>query len=193
MSTSRPRLFFDFVDPLSYLLARELAADGDADSAPEAVAWTPFELRPPPSRLLAIRDVWLDDRWVRARAQAEEEGIELRPPELVPWTRKAHELTVHAETKGVAATVRTRTFEAYFIEGADIGRVDVLVDIGRTAGLDLTETKAVLDVDRFESAILEARALGTSLAVADVPTLIRDDRRLEGFHNRSTLGTFLRA
>lgn len=191
MPTSSPRFFFDFVDPISYLVARELGGGGP--KALPSIAWTPFELRPPPAPLVDVQDVSLRDRWAAAHAQAEAQGIALHPPMLVPWSRKAHELTLHAETRDVGAAVRARIFEAYFIEGIDIGRIDVLVGIAREEGLDLTETKAVLDVDRFEAEILEARALGRSLGIADVPTLVSGDRRLEGFHNRTTIGTFLRA
>ena len=191
MTISRPRFFFDFVDPLSYLVSRELAADPGETGALESPVWTPFELRPPPTPLIGLDDDSLADRWGQAHGPAEGMGIELRPPELVPWSRKAHELALYAETHGREDEVRARTFDAYFIEGADIGRVDVLVAIGRRAGLDLTETKAVLDVDRFEGAILEARALGASLEIFDVPTLVVGDRRLRGFHNRTAIGTFL--
>ena len=192
MPASPPRFFFDFVDPLSYLVARELAAH-PVDEARGSIAWTPFELRPPPAPLVDLSDVSLRDRWASGRAQAESQGIELRPPRLVPWSRKAHELALHAEARDVGAAVRARIFEAYFMDGTDIGRIDVLVGIAREEGLDLTEAKAVLDVDRFEAEILEARALGRSLAIGNVPALVSGDRRLEGFHNRTAIGTFLRA
>jgi predicted DsbA family dithiol-disulfide isomerase len=193
MTLSRPRFFFDFVDPLSYLVSRELTTDGGASEAVGSLVWTPFELRPPPTPLVGQNDGSLVDRWAEALDSAEVMGIELRPPELVPWSRKAHELTLYAETHERDDEVRARTFEAYFVQGADIGRVDVLVEIGRSAGLDLTETKAVLDVDRFEGAILEARALGASLEISDVPALLSGDGLLRGFHNRTAIGTFLRA
>jgi len=191
MTTPSLRFFFDFIDPLSYLTAGEFASlEG---GTPPGIAWVALELRPPPTPLITISDPSLAERWALARVQAEGSGIDLRPPELVPWTRKAHELTLFAESKGMADVVRMRIFESYLLEGTDIGRIDVLVEIGRKAGLDATETQAVLDVDRFEDAVVLARADARAHGILDAPAIVAGERRLEGFHNRTTLGTFLGA
>jgi len=191
MTDTKAHFFFDFIDPLSYLVTLELAeVEG---RPPEIIAWIAFELRPPPMPLTTIGDPSLAGRWTLAREKAQRSGVAFGPPELVPWTRKAHELALYAESSGVGEAVRTRIFEAYLLEGMDIGRVDVLVGIGREAGLDATETKVVLDVDRFEAAVLDARAGARSTGVTSAPTIVRGAARLEGFHNRTTLGTFLRA
>jgi len=185
------RFFFDFIDPLSYLVGREFA---EIETPHETeVTWVPFELRPPPTRLTSMDDPSLTERWSRARSEATRLGISFTPPDLVPWTRKAHELALFAQESGVGDVVRTRIFETYLLEGGDIGRVDVLVELGRQAGLDATETKAVLDVDRYEAAVVEARGSAEELGVSDTPTLVVEERRLRGFHNRTTLGTFLRS
>ena len=185
------RFFFDFIDPLSYLVGREFA---EIETPHETeVTWVPFELRPPPTRLTSMDDPSLTERWSRARSEATRLGISFTPPDLVPWTRKAHELALFAHESGVGDVVRTRIFETYLLEGGDIGRVDVLVELGRQAGLDGTETKAVLDVDRYEAAVVEARGSAEELGISDTPTLVVEERRLRGFHNRTTLGTFLRS
>lgn len=185
------RFFFDFIDPLSYLVGRELA---EIETPHETeVTWVPFELRPPPTRLTSMDDPSLTERWSRSRSEATRLGISFTPPDLVPWTRKAHELALFAQESGVGDVVRTRIFETYLLEGGDIGRVDVLVELGRQAGLDATETKAVLDVDRYEAAVVEARGSADELGISDTPTLVVEERRLRGFHNRTTLGTFLRS
>jgi predicted DsbA family dithiol-disulfide isomerase len=189
MATASIEVFFDFVDPLSYLLARELRAS-ELDGLP-AVRWYGYEMRPPPTPLTTLDDSSLASRWTLAREPDITAGIPFAPPHLVPWTRKAHELTLHAGANGVADVVRDRIFEAYLLEGADIGRVDVLVDIAREAGLDETESKAVLDVDRFEAEVLEHRSRARAEALVDTPLLITDRGRLQGFHNRAALGTFL--
>lgn len=191
MTDTKAHFFFDFIDPLSYLVTLELAeVEG---RPPEIIAWMAFELRPPPIPLATIGDPSLAGRWTLAREKAQRLGVAFEPPELVPWTRKAHELALYAESSGVGEAVRTRLFEAYLLEGMDIGRVDVLVGIGREVGLDATETKIVLDVDSFEAAVLDVRAGARSAGVTSTPTIVRGAGRLEGFHNRTALGTFLRA
>lgn len=185
MSGSRVQFFYDFVDPLSYLTGRQLrAVPGLTD---EDVSWHPLELRPPPTPLVSVDDESLAPRWKEARRLLRE----LAPPELVPWTRKAHELVLYAAEHDLADAVRDRLFEAYLLEGSDIGRVDVLVELGATLGLDRTETKAVLDVDRHEADVAALRADALSAGIRQTPTLVIGEERLEGFHNRDRIGTLL--
>jgi predicted DsbA family dithiol-disulfide isomerase len=179
------RIWFDFVDPLSFLLSRELAASG------ARVAWAGFELRPPPAPLTTAADPLWAERWREATARAERAGVELRPPRLVPWTRKAHELHTFAAARDLADPVRASIFEAYFLDGRDIGRVDVLVDVAVAAGIDRTEAKAVLDVDRHEADVSAARAEAEALGVDDVPTVFVDGELERGFPDPGRLGTLL--
>lgn len=183
------RIFFDFIDPLSYLLAKEI--DEIDTRAADAWSWQPFELRPPPTPLTTVDDPSLAARWDAARSIGEPHAISFAPPRLVPWTRKAHELVLHAAEHAIDAAVRDRIFEAYLLEGRDIGRVDVLVELALELGLDRTETKAVLDVDRHEPDVASIRESASALDVVDTPTILRGQRRLEGFHNRDMLGTLL--
>jgi predicted DsbA family dithiol-disulfide isomerase len=189
MADPRATFFFDFSDPLSWLVELELQALPDGLGA--QVARAAFELRPPPTPLTVPGDPALAARWSTARGAANDLGIVLADPTLVPWSRKAHELHLYAATKEVAAEVRAGVFRTFFEDGRDIGRVDVLVEVGRAAGLDRTETKAVLDVDRFASEVAAGRAEAEARGVAGTPVLVRDGARLQGFHNRAALGTFL--
>jgi len=182
-------IYFDFTDPLSFLIDRELESLGASGTA---VQRAPFELRPPPSPLVTLDDPPLAERWALARRLAGQAGVELDPPHLVPWTREAHELLAHAAEKGVAAPVRRAVFESYHLRRGDVGRVDVLVELARRCGLDPTETKAVLDVDRYAAHVVEARDSASARGVATVPLLVLGAARLEGFHNRMAIGTFLR-
>ena len=190
--TDAPILFYyDFIDPLSYLMALEL--EHAAGQQAEAVRWMPLELRPPPMPLVAVTDESLADRWAQAHGIGRDVGVGFQPGRLVPWTRKAHELIVHAEAiEGVdVRALRNAVFEAALLEGRDIGRVDVLVELARGVGLNPTETKAVLDVDRHEADVAASRGRAADAGVTVVPTIVRGGRRLEGFHNRTALGTFL--
>lgn len=189
MSDAGGTIHFDFIDPLSYLLGRELAALGEDVLA--GLAWHPFELRPPPTPLVTVGDASLAGRWREAQEKAPGLGVTFDPPELVPWTRKAHELVLHARDNDVEDAVRRRIFEAYLLEGRDIGRVDVLVAVAVDLGLDRTETKAVLDVDTHQAAVASLRAEAADRGVRDTPTVVHGGQRLEGFHNRDALGTLL--
>jgi predicted DsbA family dithiol-disulfide isomerase len=188
MNSRVAKVHFDYVDPLSWLLAREIVAAGVDDTS---FQWVPRELRPPPIPLTTIDDPDLAPRWSDARKLGAESHIVFAPPALVPWTRKAHELTLHAHQYGSDADVREAIFEAYLFDGKDIGRVDVLVDVARSAGLDITEAKAVLDVDRYEIDVARAFTDAIDADIHTVPTITLDGKRLEGFHNGAAIRTFL--
>lgn len=179
-------LYFDFVDPLSYLQEIELVA---LASDVERVG---FELAPPPAPLTGVDDPRWKERFEKAHPLAKAAGLTLSPPALVPWSRKAHELHLHAREIGHADEVRRAIFEAYFARGEDIGRVDRLVALAVSLGMDRTATKAALDVDRHEQEVSDARRAAAEAGIVDTPTLVAGGRALRGFHNRADLGTLVR-
>jgi predicted DsbA family dithiol-disulfide isomerase len=184
--------FFDYLDPLSYLIHVELGGPGDATGFDGArIRYVPLELRPPPAPLLdPDSEPWLA-RWREATAAGDALGVRLSRPGILPWTRKAHELSFHALEKGVGPAVHDALFEAVFVRGDDVGRVDVLVGLARRLGLDATEARAVLDVDRFADLVAALRAESVAAGVSAPPALGCGGRLLQGFHNRGTLRTFL--
>jgi predicted DsbA family dithiol-disulfide isomerase len=189
MNATPTLFFFDYLDPFSYLVDLDLRAIENAGGWP--VTRVPLELRPPPLPLLdPDGDEWRA-LWEGASAAAAARGMHLTCPVLVPWTRKAHELVLHARTRGAEEKVHQAVFDAVFVDGLDVGRVDVLVGIAERLGLDATETKAVLDVDRHAASVAEARQLAATSGVDAPPALARNGRTLRGFHNRDALHTFL--
>lgn len=180
---------FDYLDPLSYLVHRELADGVGVD--PVGLRHLPLELSPPPAPLLdPDADPWRA-RWREAVAAGVPLGVRMVAPGILPWTRKAHELACHALEKGVGPSVHDAIFEAVFVRGDDVGRVDVLVGLARRLGMDATETKAVLDVDRFTAHVAALRSEALAAGVSDPPALACGGRILQGFHNRGALRTFL--
>ncbi len=167
--SEHPILYFDLADPLSHHLSRLADRAGVA----AAIEWRGFELRPPPQPMIDPGGV----EWRRRHALA---GSHVPPPPIVPWTRKAHELCEFARVRGCPGTVRRALFRAHFVDHTDIGRIDLLVEIARAAGLDPSETKAVLDVDRYTGAVLQTREDAVGMGVTDVPAFVTADGRLEG-------------
>ena len=165
------RVYFDYVDPRSRDLVQRVRAHAGEDSpGATPVLFLPFEVRPPPLPLLPVdAPEWRD----RGGPAPLEDPARLG---FVPWTRKAHELGEHAREKDSFAAVQSGLFSAYLDAGRDIGRVDVLVAIARDAGLDASEAKAVLDVDRFADRLDQMREEARSLGVTDVPRLVAGDR-----------------
>lgn len=188
MSAAPVLFFFDFADPISWVVELELRAAGAAAVEIERV---PLELRPPPHPLLEPGDPHWLARLRRAAGPAEALGLSLAAPALLPWTRKAHELVLHARASEGRADLILPLYRALFEEGADIGRVDVLVDLAARHGLDRTRTKTVLDIDTHAAEVAEGRPRARAAGIDEPPALVAGGRCLQGFHNRDALGTFL--
>src|SRR5690606_26776354 len=102
---------------------------------------------------------------------ARELGIAvLSPPALRPRTRKAHEAAAFAATRGLIAPMRRALYRAYWHDGQDIGRIDVLMEVAAAVGIDPTDLKIELDIDRQREAVLRDLALARRLGVRGVPT-----------------------
>lgn len=159
-------VFSDFACPFSYVTEaalRRMQAAGEAEAT--HLAW---ELYPAPAPLPpADAGDWLD----ALRPLADEMGIELRVPAPVR-TRKAHEAAAFAAAKGLGPAMREALFAAHFAEGRDIGRIDVLVELGTAIGLDASELKVVLDVDAFAARVAAEQDAARRAGVQGVPTLV---------------------
>ena len=191
MNSPTIRFFYDYVDPVSYLVELELQAAEQASGL--RVERAPFELRPPPEPMLDPETSWWIERVDNAVGLASELGVSLGAQVFVPWTRKAHELVIHAGAHSLGPAAHQAIFGAVFAEGLDVGRVDVLVSLATRLGLGATKTKAVLDVDRYSDEVVRAREAALAAGVTRVPSLVAHEKLLEGFHNRHALGTFLHA
>lgn len=159
-------VFSDFTCPFCHVTEAALRRLEDEGLA--APRYAAFELHPAP----APPGTPSEGDVRAALPLARELGIALATPRLVPRTRKAHEAAKAAGRKGVGRAMREAIFTAYFGDGRDIGRIDVLVELGAALGLDATELKVVLDVDSYSGAVDADRALAARLGIAAVPVLV---------------------
>ena len=159
-------VFSDFTCPFSYVTEAALWRLEDEGAA--APAYAAFELHPAPAPLGGVDSGWMD----AAAPLAEAAGVEMRLPALAARTRKAHEAAKLAESKGLGREMRRAIYAAYFGQGADVGRIDVLVALAVGLGMDEGETKAVLDVDTYADAVLRDRALAARIGITGTPALV---------------------
>lgn len=169
----RLAVYSDYVCPYCFLAwagLQRVAAEG------VEVALLPFELRPAPVPLPFAHDPERRREWEQVIVpRAAALGLEVRFPPAVVRTRKAHELALHAAREGAAAALHERLFRAYFAEGRDIGRIDVLLDLAVAVGLDRTGTKVELDIDQYADGVTEAQRRAGMLGVQAVPAYIDEN------------------
>jgi predicted DsbA family dithiol-disulfide isomerase len=159
-------LFADYVCPFSYLAVTSLEAV--AAQLGLAVQRRAFELSPMPAR---VAQPATDEAWAIVRELAENAGLPIQRPAFVPRTRKAHEIVKFAELNGMGAAMDQAVFAAYFGRGSDIGRIDVLVEIATSLGLDPMLAKIALDLDTHTDAVLLDRAEAERLEITGTPAL----------------------
>ena len=95
-------------------------------------------------------------------------------------SRLAQEIGTWAETQSGGSAIHDKFFEAYFVDRRNVGDVDVILDVVRSAGLDEQEARAVLEERRFESAVDADWQKSRSYGVTGVPTFVSDGRGLVG-------------
>jgi len=180
--------YFDYVDPGSYLMHRQLY-----QLLPVGVEPTlhPFEMRPVTLELIDGMDPDWKLYGETVEAFAREAEIQMDLPTFIPWSRKAHELRLHAVEQGLGSPMHEEIFSAHFRERADIGRVDVLVAAAHKVGLDRSESKAVLDVDKHRNHVVDLRREAEAEGIQRVPTLRSGDASLEGPGSMGELRHFL--
>lgn len=146
------------------------------------VSWRPFELNPDMPAEGMERSAYRAAKFGAEKAQqldaqmaqtGREVGIAFAFDKMqrTPNTRLAHRLIWQAERDSREAQneVVNRLFEAYFEEGRDIGKIDVLVGIAKEAGLDANAAKTALLADHTLEAVLDLEDEGIRMGIRGVP------------------------
>ena len=95
-----------------------------------------------------------------------------------PNTFAAHRLLTAALADGVVVqqALADGLFRAYWVDGADIGAHDVLVEIARAAGMAADRARDALTSDRFATAVREEERQAHQAGIGAVPTFVVDGR-----------------
>jgi predicted DsbA family dithiol-disulfide isomerase len=116
--------------------------------------------------------------FAHVEAAARESGIELdftRVTRAVPTTR-AHTLLRHALERGTQRGLAKALFEAYFVEGRDVGSEEVLVELATAHGFTTDEALALLHDDAELRATRDEAAGMAAQGIDGVPFFILGGR-----------------
>ena len=106
----------------------------------------------------------------------------------LPWgerkrtynSRLAQELGKWAESKGCGDAFRDAAFRAYFVDGRNIAKPDVLAGVAQAAGLPEREAREALQTRSFRDAVDADWTLAGSMGIEAVPTFVLDGGTLVG-------------
>lgn len=147
------------------------------------VDWLPFDLHPeyPPEGIPReeLHRRYPEDAHERTRRMVEESGLAYNPPpELVPNSRKALEVTELARDRGLHEPVHTRLMHAYWQEAQNIGDEGVLLQLLSEAGLDREEAAAALADRRYARRVDESTHAANRYGINGIPAFLLDGRLL---------------
>lgn len=202
-------VFSDAVCPWCWFgkrrLEKALALLG-ADAADVAVAWRPFQLNPDLPRGGMDRRAYRTAKfgsWERSlelEARVAEVGagegaaFDFARIARTPNTFDAHRLVWLAGREGAQPAAVEALFRAYFAEGRDIGRAEVLAELGAGAGLDRTAVERMLTSDIGSDEVRAEEARGRGLGLDGVPAFVIGGRAiLVGAHEPPRLASAIRA
>jgi predicted DsbA family dithiol-disulfide isomerase len=155
------------------------------------VEWMPFELRPEPHPTLRPEDDYLQQAWQRSvypLAHKMRVPIAMPPVSPQPHTHLAFEGYQYAREHGKGNDYNHRVLEAFFVEGRDIGDINVLTSLAGEVGLDEKEFAEVLRSRKYRAAHQQAlRHAYEEAGVTGVPMFVIGNQVLTGLQDRRTL------
>ncbi len=179
----------DSICPWCYIgkrrLEKAIAARPDITFA---VIWRPYQLNPDTPREGYDRKAYIQAKFGSTdqakgvykvvAATAKEEGLDfsLEKQTRIPNTLDSHRLNHWAHTAGVQDAVVEGLFQAYFMNGADIGDPAVLVKVAREAGMDAGVVSKLLSSDADRDLVLREEAVARRMGVTGVPCFIIDQK-----------------
>ncbi|CUH83164.1 Protein-disulfide isomerase [Thalassovita mediterranea] len=151
---------------------------------PFVVEWHPFQLNPDMPADGMDRRAYLEGKFggqkgavqaympVHQHAEAAGIKINLEGIKTTPNTLRAHRLIHWAGLEGKQTPIVSALFKAYFVDGRDIGDVEVLADIADTQGMDAAVVRRLLQGDADAEEIQARDQSARQMGVSSVPTFI---------------------
>jgi predicted DsbA family dithiol-disulfide isomerase len=168
----------DVVCPWCYLGEKRLEAALAEETGPVVVRWRPYQLDPTIPEGGLDRKAYMEKKFGRdGRLQAVHDRLVALGAEVglsfqfdrierAPNTLDAHRLIRWAASSGRQGEAADRLFEAYFVQGRDVGNRAVLLEVAAAAGLDAALVARLLeegaDVEAVRGEIAQAQAMGVT-------------------------------
>ena len=162
------------------------------------MTWVHFPLHPDTpangisiEALFAGRNIDVDAMYTRMKSLMDDEGLPYGKRSHTYNSRLAQELGKWADTQEGGDGIHDALYKAYFVDGLDIGDVDILVDIAVSVGLTSADARAVLDTRSFAEAVDADWAKSRQYGVTGVPTFVAGGYAVVGAQPYESLASLL--
>lgn len=148
------------------------------------IAWRPFQLNPEMPEGGLDRREYLEAKFggkegaqkvydaINEAGKTVDIAFDFPAIPKTPNTIKSHKLVDRAGREGCQDAVVEALFNAYFIDGRDIGDIEVLVETGAGAGMDAAALRSYLLSDEDDERIREEDNMARRMGVTGVPCFI---------------------
>ena len=186
----RIQIYSDPVCPWCYIGKRRLEKALQVDGAPVVeVSWQAFQLNPEMQPAGMDRQSYLNAKfggesnasgvYAQVEAAGREEAIGFRFDRIqrTPNTLDSHRLIHYARHwPATQDLVVEALFERYFIDGDDIGDIEILIECAVRAGLEEAPVRQYLEGDVDQDAVREQDVTARQLGIQGVPFFIVEQR-----------------
>lgn len=163
-----------------------------------AIRWTAFPLHPETpvegrrlDELFAAHPGYIESMWPRLQAAGDELGLNFARRTHTYNSRRACELAAWAEEQGAGRAFHLAAYAAYFEQGENLARVEVLQRIARQVGLDPEPVNEIIDQRRYADKVDADWQRCRELGVQAIPTLRVGSQALTGFQPEAVYRSLL--
>ena len=163
------------------------------------IRWRAFPLHPETPEegrtlqdLFAGRDMDIPAMLARLKRVASDLGLPWGDRERTYNSRSAQELGRWAEQQGKGDEFHHAVFRAYFVDGKNIAKRDILAALAKGVGLGENKALEALQSGTFQTAVDEDWRLSREWGITAVPTFVMDHNALVGAQPYEVLEQFLR-
>jgi predicted DsbA family dithiol-disulfide isomerase len=123
----------------------------------------------------------------RLKKVANELGLPLGDRKKTYNSRLAQELGKWAESQGKGDAFHNAVFRAYFVDGKNIAKIPLLVDVAKSLDFSGSDAQKVLETRSFKEAVDSDWSRSQRMGVTAVPTFVLNHRRVVGAQPYETL------
>lgn len=120
---------------------------------------------------------WSIETHNQVTEQAKLDGLEYRfDRSVVANSFDAHRLSHFAKSKGKGNELEELIFKAYFTDGKNVSDLEMLVELGKSVGLDENELRTVLESDQYSDEVKIDIHEANQIGVRGVPFFVFDSK-----------------
>jgi predicted DsbA family dithiol-disulfide isomerase len=123
---------------------------------------------------------------------AEDFGVPFRGSDRIYNSRLAQELGLWSESRNKGDEYHALIFKAYFVDGRNIAKIPVLVELVSSIGLPAHEAAEILTLRTYKAAVDLDWVLSRERSITAVPTFVLNQDRLVGAQPYEALEELMR-